>query len=205
MPTYKVYYTNHRGRAELIRWIFKQAGVNFEDVRFTKEEWLAFKPRSPYGVLPLLEVDGKLYGGTLPIARYVAEQHGVAGSNALENFELAGIYDTTHDLETKLVPCFEEKDEEKKAQYKKDLEEKHLPKYFGIFEKLITDNSANGWVFGKNVTYVDFRVVQMIDFLGYFCQPNFLEAYPGITKLKTAVESLPNIAKWIQERPKTEV
>ena len=78
--------------------------------------WLAFKPKSPYGVLPMLEVDGKLYGGTLPIVRYVAEQYGLAG-NALENFELAGIYDTTQDLESKLIPIYEEKDEEKKAQY----------------------------------------------------------------------------------------
>ena len=205
MPTYKVYYTNHRGRAELVRWLFIQAGVNFEDVRFTREEWLAFKPKSPYGVLPILEMDGKLYGGSGPIARYVAEQHSLAGSNALEKFELAGIYDVTVDLENRLASIFEENDETKRAENKKEVEEKYLPKYLGILEKLITDNSANGWVFGKNVTYVDLRVVQMVDFVTYFWAPNVLDAYPGISKLKTAVESLPNIAKWIQERPKTDM
>ena len=80
MPTYKVYYTDARGKAELIRWIFVQADVQFEDVRFTNEEWAAFKPKTPYGMLPMLEVDGKLYGGSGPIARYVAEEYGLAGS-----------------------------------------------------------------------------------------------------------------------------
>ena len=206
MPVYKLYHTNHRGRAELIRWIFLQTGVKFEDVRFTKEEWTAFKPKTPYGVLPVLEVDGKLFGGSGPIARYVAEQHGLAGSNAQENFELACIYDATLDLEIKLIPAFDEKDQTRKEEYRKEVEEKHVPTYLGIFEKLINENSSNGWIFGKNVTYLDFRVVHMLEFLSYVCAPNhkFLDGYPGLTKLKTAVESLPNIAKWIQERPKTE-
>ena len=205
MPTYKLYYHNVKGRAELIRWIFLQTGIQFEDVRFTKEEWTAFKPKTPYGVLPVLEVDGKLFGGSGPIARYVAEQHGLAGSNAQENFELACIYDATLDLEIKLIPAFEEKDETRKEEYKKELGEKHAPTYLGIFEKLLNENSANGWIYGKHLTYMDFRMVQMIEFLSYFCAPNFLDGYPGLTKLKTAVESLPNIAKWIQERPKTKV
>lgn len=205
MPTYKLYYTNHRGRAELIRWIFKQAGVQFEDIRFTREEWLAFKPKSPYGGLPMLEIDGKLYAGTAPLVRYVAEQHGLAGSNDLENLELASIYDMTEDLILKLIPIFEEKDETRKAKFLKELEETHIPKYFGITEGVITKNgSPEGWIYGKTLTYADFRVVQTCDFLAMFCGPNFLDAYPAIVKLKKTVEALPNITKWIQERPKTE-
>ena len=127
MPTYKVYYTDARGKAELIRWIFVQADVQFEDVRFTNEEWVAFKPKTPYGMLPMLEVDGKLYGGSGPIARYVAEEYGLAGSTPLENLEIASIYDVTADIVTKLVPIFHEKDETRKAELNKELVDKHLP------------------------------------------------------------------------------
>lgn len=43
MPTYKLYYFDSRGRAEGARWIFKLTGTKFEDIRYTKEEWLTKK------------------------------------------------------------------------------------------------------------------------------------------------------------------
>ena len=41
MSTYKLYYFDARGRGESIRIILAQAGVKFEDVRFSKEEWIS--------------------------------------------------------------------------------------------------------------------------------------------------------------------
>jgi len=43
MPSYKLLYFNARGAAELARLVFKQAGVEFEDFRFTREEWPNYK------------------------------------------------------------------------------------------------------------------------------------------------------------------
>ena len=39
MPKYTLHYFNTRGRAELVRLLFHQAGVEFEDHRFEFEEW----------------------------------------------------------------------------------------------------------------------------------------------------------------------
>ena len=41
MSTYKLYYYDARGRAEAIRMLFAQAGVKYEDIRFTQEEWIS--------------------------------------------------------------------------------------------------------------------------------------------------------------------
>ena len=204
MPTYKLYYFQARGGAELTRWIFIQAGVPYEDVRLSSEEWAEFKPKTPYGCMPVLEIDGKLYGGSGPIARYIAEQYGLAGSNELENFELSTIYDVTQDLVIRIMVIHFEKEDARKAELKKELDETHLPKYLGILNKRITDNgSADGWIYGNKVTYVDLRIVNMLEFV-LKMSPNALDAYPAITKLKAAVEALPNIAKWLKERPVTE-
>lgn len=45
MPAkYKLIYFNTRGRAEPSRWIFAQAGQEYEDFRFkNREEWYAYK------------------------------------------------------------------------------------------------------------------------------------------------------------------
>ena len=203
MPTYKLYYFNQMGKGELIRWIFIQAGVPYEDVRLSDQEWAEFKPKTPYGKIPVLEVDGKLLAGSGPIVRYVAEEHGLAGSNALENTELAGTYDLVEDIQTKMVLVFYEKEEKRQAELKKDLQEKHVPEFLGILEKRITDNGTpEGWIYGSKVTYVDLNIVLTIGFL-MMIDSNILESYPAVSKLKASVESLPKIAKWIQERPKT--
>ena len=44
MPNYKLYYFNMKGRAELARLILAYAGIEFEDVRYERDEWLQHKP-----------------------------------------------------------------------------------------------------------------------------------------------------------------
>ena len=43
MPSYKLIYFNLRGRGEMIRLMFAAAGVQYEDCRLTKEEFLKLK------------------------------------------------------------------------------------------------------------------------------------------------------------------
>ena len=204
MPTYKLYYFNLKARAELIRWIFAQAGVKYEDIRLDKEQWAKMKPDTPNGSLPVLDVDGQMLAGSGPISRFVAEQHGLAGENDLENAQIAGIDDLLTDATNRIARFWFEKDEVTKAQLKKDLDEKHLPFYLSFLEKCITTNAApEGWLFGKKVTYVDLRLTLSVEFVQKFSD-KILESYPGILKLKQSVLALPNIDKWIKERPQTD-
>ena len=136
MPTYKLTYFNLKGLAELIRWIFVQASVEYEDIRITKEQWADMKSTTPNGSIPILEVDGKVLAGSGPIARYVAEQHGLAGENDFENAQIAGIDDLLTDATNRLAKYWVEKDEAVKEQIKKDLNEKHLPFYLTWKSKL---------------------------------------------------------------------
>lgn len=43
MPTYKLMYFDARGRAEVARLLFAQAGVEYEDCRLSGEEFGAIK------------------------------------------------------------------------------------------------------------------------------------------------------------------
>ena len=43
MPTYKLIYFHSRGLAEVTRYLFAAAGVKYEDVRLTSEEWAEIK------------------------------------------------------------------------------------------------------------------------------------------------------------------
>ena len=204
MSQYKLVYFNSRGSAEVTRLIFAQAGVKFEDKRVTNEEWAELKPTTPTGTLPILEVDGKAFPGSGPIERFVAERHGLAGTDDLENLQLAGIADTIVDLVHKMIPVFFEKDETRKAELQKEFAETHVPRYLGILEKWAgANNSAGGWFYGPKVTYVDLKFFVMG---GYIKQqaPNVFDKFPALAKLITSIENLPNIAKWLKERPETD-
>lgn len=204
MPSYKLYYFNMMGGPEVIRWIFVQANIPFEDIRLAPEEWTTFKPKTPHGGLPVLEIDGKLLAGRGPIQRYVAEEYGLAGTNALENAEIASNNDVIEDLVQRIMLYVHEKDATRKEELKKELIEKHFTKYLGIMERKITENGTpGGWTYGSNVTYPDFYLTIVTDMV-IKTGLSTLETYPEVLKLKASVEALPNIAKWIKERPKTE-
>jgi glutathione S-transferase len=204
MSNYKLVYFNSRGRAETSRLVFAQAGVEYEDKRVTKDELAQMKPSSPSGMLPMLEVDGKLIIGSMVITRFLAERFGLAGSNDVENAEIAGIIDILNDFMLCLVKLFYEKDEEKKAQLKKKFDEEDIPRFWGIFDKRCKDNNAaDGWIYGNKPTYADFSIFNMLEFVLPMA-PTLTEKFPCVGKLKTAVETLPKIAEWLKNRPVTE-
>ena len=43
MPSYKLYYFNAYGRAEVLRFLFHLAGVEYEDVRIEFSDWMKTK------------------------------------------------------------------------------------------------------------------------------------------------------------------
>ena len=43
MSGYKLYYFAIRGRAEIDRWAFSAAKIEFEDIRLSRDEWVKEK------------------------------------------------------------------------------------------------------------------------------------------------------------------
>ena len=203
--TYKLTYFDAKGRAEIARFIFAQAEVKYEDVRLTYngEEWAKLKPSTPTGMLPMLEVDGKPLAGSGPINRYLAEKFNLAGGNDFDNAKVAAIIDVVNDLLGKLVAFYFEKDEDRKPKLKKELEDVHFPKYWSTLEKMIQKDGADGWSFGSSPTYADFAIYCCVDYTKIMF-PDILEKYPVIGKNVASVKALPNIAKWLETRPKTQ-
>lgn len=59
---------------------------------------MLFFSDTPFGQVPVLEVDGVKYSQSLAIARYVASEVKLAGNNNLENLKIDSIVDTIGDL-----------------------------------------------------------------------------------------------------------
>ena len=202
MSTYKLTYFNVMGRAEPARFIFAQAGQEYEDNRVSAEEFGKMKPDLWPGSLPVLYVDGKSLSGSRTITRYLGEKFGLAGCNDFENADLDSIADVIEDLNQKVVPAIWGT-EESQVKGKEVLLKEAIPKYFGILEKRVNSNGvAEGWILGNKLTYIDFHVSIMLDGL-LRLDPTLNDNYPALKKLSDAVKAQPRIAEWIKKRPDT--
>ena len=206
MAAYKLTYFNNRGFAEVLRFIFAQAGVPYEDRRVGGEEWAKLKPTTPTGQLPILEIEGKTLTGSAPIARFLAGRFGLEGTSDLEKAQLGGMIDYLLDFVPNISSWSAEQNEDKKTAIWDTVRNEHIPKYWGLINKWIEDNTGSVWIFGSNPTYVDFFIycyTELILAIDPLNQDVFNQ-FPAILKHRAAVESLPNIAKWIKERPVTQ-
>jgi len=205
MPALKLTYFNLRARAEPARLILKQAGVEFEDCRLPAPwddaaPWTALKPVTPFGVLPLLCVDGTVVSQSRTIARYLAHEHGLAGANALENAQMDEIVDALADaIDAQYAAYLFEKDETKKAQLQKDFNEKTLPPLIKNIERRLTERGGEYLVGGK-LSWADICVYHFATELPDQTQ---VKASCKVSGLVQRVGNQPNIKKWVDSRPET--
>ncbi|KAI4470498.1 glutathione s-transferase [Holotrichia oblita] len=102
-PHYKLIYFNARGRAEHIRFIFAYAGIEYEDERISREKWPELKKKTPFGLLPVLEIDGKPVAQSNAIARHLAKQYGLAGKTEWESLQCDVLVDALGDLKQEML------------------------------------------------------------------------------------------------------
>ncbi|XP_052260884.1 glutathione S-transferase 1-like isoform X2 [Dreissena polymorpha] len=208
MASYKLYYFDGRGAAELARLVFKQAGVDFEDIRYTGEEWPQHKSEMPLGAMPVLEVDGRKICQSLAIARYLAKEFGLFGSNNMEAFVIDELFEIFAEImNNHLWKIFYEEDENKKAELAETFKKDSAAKYLNLIEKRLKENtSGSGFYVGSEVTVGDLLLYNSMyanrKWLGQF-SVDVYEGRPLLEEHFKLVGVLPNIAKWVQERPET--
>ena len=57
--SYKLTYFDIKGAAEKVRLAFVLNGIPFEDERLQRAQWLELKPKTKFGQLPLLSINGQ--------------------------------------------------------------------------------------------------------------------------------------------------
>ncbi|KAH7696612.1 CBN-GST-8 protein, partial [Aphelenchoides avenae] len=104
MVHYKLTYFDCRALGEVSRFMFHYAGQPFEDVRIRDEEWNAqLQSKTPYGRMPVLEVDGVQIAESMTIARYLAKQLGLRKKDDLEEAKIESLADFQMDVWTSTI------------------------------------------------------------------------------------------------------
>jgi glutathione S-transferase len=203
MSTYKLYYFNVRGRAELSRLIFAAADQQYEDVRYESDQWPAHKAEMPLGQIPVLEVDSVKLPQSFSIARFLAKQFNLAGKDNFEQAKVDAVVDTMNDLVAAFIPSRIEQDETKKQELTKKFFNEDLPKHLQNLEVLAKLYGNDGPFFvGNNLTWADLFFYQLGGVL-LQSDGNCLDANPWLKQNRAEVEKQPRIAEYLKNRPKT--
>ncbi|OXU20371.1 hypothetical protein TSAR_005884 [Trichomalopsis sarcophagae] len=202
MPSYKVTYFNIKGLAEPIRFLLNHGGVDFVDERMNEEDWKRIKPTTPFGQVPILEVDGKKINQSTAICRYLAKQFGLTGKDDWENLEIDATVDTINDMRVKITSPHYEKVAEAKAQ--KIEQAKQVVPF--ILERLEEQVKRNGGHFvGGKLTWADLYFVSLLDMFNFRSgEGDILKNKPHLKALEQKVLQLPNIKAWVEKRPKSD-
>jgi glutathione S-transferase len=203
--TYKLTYFNVRALAEPIRLMFAAAGVEYTDERVDSKAWEGLKASTPFGQLPVLEVNGKVLAQSAAIARFVAREHGFNGASELEAFAIDSIVEGINDVRKPFNDARQIKDEtERKAKFAaffKDV----WPTWGARFNAILAaNNEGKGFFVGNKLSYADIYFFNTVTFAQEF-DATFLSAHPLLVGLIERVRAVPGIAAWLAKRPVTAV
>jgi len=199
----KLTYFNIRGRAETARLILAYAGAKYDDERVTGEEFALMKPSLSYGQLPRLRYKGKEFFQSMAVARFLAAEFGLEGRDNVEKAEVNEVVDAINDMQTAVFIAMREKNEAEKALKMKKALEETVPAGLRNLEKVLS-NRGGQFFAGNALTWAELHFLQFVDFM-LRLSPQVLENSPLLKDNLTRTKDLPNIKKWIGERPKSDL
>jgi len=203
MVHYKLTYFNFRARAEVIRLLFALNDVEYEDVR-VEAVTAEVKSRTPFGQVPILEIDGRTFCQSYAIGRYLARKFNLAGKTELDQLQADMVVDCLEDGVKPFLAAFFLDDQAKKAELLKKYSEEQLPATYASLEKILeSNNGGDGFFVGDSLTWADLAFHVFVGWGKTGGNEALLEKYPKLTALEKRVDSVPKVAAWIAKRPVT--
>jgi glutathione S-transferase len=122
------YFDFHGGRGEPARLALSMGGIPFEDDRVAFADWERRKEKTPFGGLPVLEVDGQTVAQSNAINRYVGKLTNLYPSDPWQAALCDEAMGAVEDIVSRLVATMFLPEEEKKTQ-RKALVDGPIPTY----------------------------------------------------------------------------
>jgi glutathione S-transferase len=110
------YFDFDGGRGEVARLAFAIGGVSFIDDRVPFAAWRERRPHTPFGGLPVLEIDGRSLAQSNSINRYVGRLVGLYPADAWQAARCDEAMDAVEDIGARILATFELPAAEKRTQ-----------------------------------------------------------------------------------------
>jgi len=199
----KLTYFDGRGRGELLRLLMAYGKKNYTDERITFDQWPGLKGKTPFGGLPVLNINGREFGQGVGLALFLAREMGLYGSNNMDNLMIDQITLCKEDVIVGEAKAKFEKDEGARADIIKGFTSDGgiYPKFFGFYNKVIKENPArSGFAVGKKMSLADVVIFDNTDWAANNL-PAALDKFPELKALRAKVASVDGIKQYLAKRP----
>ncbi|KFM81966.1 Glutathione S-transferase 1, partial [Stegodyphus mimosarum] len=201
MPQYKIIDYTFTTAAELARAILEYVGVSYEDVRYDKDKAGDAEKATPFGTLPVLEVDGKIIAQHQSICRFIARQHGLAGKNEIEFALCDLVMDGLWHMFAKIRRAqIHQLSKEERSSIIKAMIAEDVPPYLDGFEKMLKDRKdESDFIVSKEVTWCDIGLTLALAALKYRHGLS-LDSHPQLSGYLGKMMELPQLAEFLSKR-----
>lgn len=208
MPNPTLYYFPARGRAEVIRLVLAEAGVEYDEHHVGKgtppsggrpTDLGALKAAGvlPFGAVPFWEEPGLRLAQSAAIANHLARRHGLLPADpiaAARCDELLGAVDDVRGELRKLHLAAADR----RAQVRAELETSTLPRWLGDLERLLAPRLAEtGFAAGPALTVADLALWYLLEMVNDNGLGAALAAAPALTAFFARIAARPRIAAYL--------
>jgi glutathione S-transferase len=202
-PTYT--YFNCRARGELPRLVAAAGKVDYVDKRVEFPEWLTeIKSRTPFGQIPILEVDGHLYAQKRSLALYFARVGGLypTSGSPLDTLKYESALFFTEDILDSILQGLRQQHFDGKTENLDLLNKEVLPQKVPLLEKLLKENGA-GFFVGDKLSIVDLSAFDVTEHIVDIHGKAYLDAFPLLKAHFERVGKNEEIKKYVASRPQS--
>jgi glutathione S-transferase len=209
MPKPTLLYFPARGRAEVIRLVLAEAGVEFDEHHVGKGTPPAGgRPTDlgelkaagvlPFGAVPVWEeADGLRLAQSAAIANHLARQHGLRGRTDLEAARCDELLGAVEDVRGELRKLFLAAPEGR-AALRAELQAKVLPRWLGDLERhLRAGLEATGFAVGRDLTVADLALWYLLESVQDNGLGAALDGCPSLRAFFGRVAARPGIAAYL--------
>ena len=196
-------------RAEMSRMALFIGGIEFEDLRPSREEIAKMRTEGifPFGQFPVLHVDGKTIAQTRAIARFCGKLSGLYPTeNDFYAAKVDEVIDLATDITVKIRPALIEKEPEKKMEMRRELSETVLPHWLSFMETLLEDNGKTGYFVDDSLTVADLAAWRLCGWISGGIidgiPETILDTFPLLNRHLNHISNLPKIAEWLEKNRK---
>lgn len=192
------YFDAPTSRGEECRLAFQIAGVEFEDNRLKRTDWLSLKPKTPFGSLPLLEMPGHpVLAQSNAILVLIGRLHGLHPKDAFDAARHEAVMHYVEDLRAKISPSMRMENEDEKKKAREELASSVIPLWGANVEKQIGDGP---FFVGTTPNVVDVKLYVVTHWLKSgvldHLPATVLDPFPKLNRLHDAVRDHARVKAW---------
>ena len=150
------YFDFHGGRGEPARLALSMSGIPFQDDRVPPSKWGSRKAQTPFGALPVLEVDGQVVSQSNAINRYVGKLGDLYPSDPWQAALCDEAMEAVEDITNKIGATLFLPEEQKKAQ-RQELAEGPIPFYLTRLQQRLEAHGGR-YFSADRLTVADLKV-----------------------------------------------